>query len=408
MIREYKKYLLTCLLISSLVMLACGKHSGQGANGQSASELPAPYATASSDNGPKIVPQPAGAQLHVPSGFVVEEYASDFKTPRWMVQAPNGDVLVSEVGANRITLLRGNASKGKPEARFEFATGLNLPFGMAFHGDYFYVANTDSVVRFPYKIGQTQVDGPPEKILDLPGKGYNQHWTRNILFSPGGKKLYVTVGSETNVDVESDPRRAAISEYDPDGGSRRIYASGLRNPVGLAFYPGTDTLWTSVNERDALGDDLVPDYVTSVRDGGFYGWPYYYIGAHEDPRHKGEKPDLASSVIVPDVLLRSHSAALGLIFYTGSQFPGEYDNDALVALHGSWNRAQRVGYKVVRIHFKAGKPVGEPEDFLTGWLIDPASTNVWGRPVGLLQLSDGSLLVADDGGNKIWRVSYKK
>ena len=408
MMRHYTRYLAFILFISSFALFACGKHSGPGENGQSISELPAPFATTSSTNSPKIVPRPDGAQLHVPAGFVVEEYAADFKIPRWMVQAPNGDVFVAEVGANKITVLRGNSSKGKPEARFEFATGLNLPFGMAFHGDYFYVANTDSVVRFPYKAGQTQAEGTPEKILDLPGKGYNQHWTRNILFSRDGKKLYVTVGSETNVDVETDPRRAAISEYDPDGGSRRVYASGLRNPIGLAFYPGTNTLWTSVNERDGLGDDLVPDYVTSVKDGGFYGWPYYYLGPHEDPRRKGEKPELANTVIVPDVLLRSHVAALGLIFYTGSQFPGEYDNDALVALHGSWNRAQRVGYKIVRIHFKDGKPTGEPEDFLTGWLIDPAKTDVWGRPVGLLQLNDGSLLVADDGGNKIWRVSYKR
>src|SRR5581483_8320002 len=323
------------LVVFCLGIFACGQSQKKPAtNGQSESDLPAPYSTSSADNGPRVVSRPKGAELHLPPGFKIEEFASDFNVPRWMIQGPNGDIFVSEVGANRITVLRG-IKDGKPESRSVFASGLTLPFGMAIHNGYFYIANTNSVIRYHYTPGQTEAQGASEKIIDLPGRGYNQHWTRNILFSPDGSKLYVTVGSQTNVSVEPDERRAAISVYDPDGGSHRVFASGIRNPVGLDFYPGTDTLWAAVNERDELGDDLVPDYVTSVKDGGFYGWPYYYIGNHQDPRHKGERPDLAGKVIVPDVLLRSHVAALGLHFYRGDQFPADYKGDAFVALHGS-------------------------------------------------------------------------
>jgi glucose/arabinose dehydrogenase len=279
---------------------------------------------------------------------------------------------------------------------------------MAFWKDYLYVANTDSVVRFKYKAGQTKAEGEPEKIADLPGKGYRQHWTRNITFSPDGSKMYVSVGSESNVNVEPDPRRAAISEYNPDGTGHRIFAGGLRNPVGLAFYPGTRALWTTVNERDGLGDDLVPDYLTSVKEGGFYGWPYSYIGQNRDPRRTENRQDLVSRAIVPDVLIQAHSAALGLVFYQGGMFPDEYRGDALVALRGSWNRSKRTGYKIIRVRFRDGKPVGGYEDFLTGWAPDEDSREVWGRPVGLLVMRDGSLLITDDGANKIWRVSYRK
>ena len=280
---------------------------------------------------------------------------------------------------------------------------------MAFNGDWFYVANTDSVVRFKYKSGQTKADNAPEKIITLTEGGYNQHWTRNIIFSPDGKKLYVSIGSSGNVDVEKDERRAAVSEYNPDGSGYRLYASGLRNPIGLAFNPKNGGLWAAVNERDGLGDDLVPDFVTSVNAGAFYGFPYYYIGQNRDPRHADKDLKLIASPVVPDVLLTSHSAALGLVFYSGKMFPEEYRGDAFVALHGSWNREKLTGYKIIRIRFKDGKLVENGyEDFLTGWLPDENSREVWGRPVGLLINSDGSLLICDDGANKIWRVSYGK
>ena len=280
---------------------------------------------------------------------------------------------------------------------------------MAFHKDWFYVANTDSIVRFRYKAGQTAAIGEPEKLVELTPGGYNQHWTRNILFSPDGTKMYVSIGSASNVRVETDPRRAAISVYDPDGKNHRIYAGGLRNPIGLAWNPKTGELWTAVNERDGLGDDLVPDYVTSVKEGGFYGWPYSYIGQNEEPRRKGENPELVKKAIVPDVLLTSHSAALGIVFYSGKMFPKEYSGDAFVALHGSWNRQKLTGYKIIRVRFKDGKLVGNRyEDFLSGWLPNEDSNEVWGRPVGLLVAADGSLLITDDGANKVWRVSYGK
>lgn len=280
---------------------------------------------------------------------------------------------------------------------------------MAFHKDWFYVANTNAIVRFKYKPGQTAAMGEPEKLVELTPGGYNQHWTRNLLFSKDGKQLFVSIGSATNVSVESDPKRAAISVYDPDGKNHRIFASGLRNPIGLAWNPKTGELWTAVNERDGLGDDLVPDYATSVREGGFYGWPYSYLGQNEDPRRKGEQPELLKKAIVPDVIFQSHVAALGIQFYSAKMFPKEYQGDAFVAFHGSWNRQKLSGYKIVRIRFKNGKLVGNQyEDFVSGWLPDENSNEVWGRPVGLLIAADGSLLITDDGGNRVWRVSYGK
>ncbi|HMS09922.1 MAG TPA: sorbosone dehydrogenase family protein, partial [Pyrinomonadaceae bacterium] len=287
---------------------------------------------------------------------------------------------------------------------------LDQPFGMAFHKEWFYVANTDSVVRFKYRTGQTAAEGEPERLVELTRGGYNQHWTRNIIFSPDGTKMFLSIGSETNVSEEEDPRRAAISVYDPDGKNHRIYASGLRNPIGLAWNPRTGELWTAVNERDGMGDDLVPDFATSVKEGGFYGWPYAYIGPNEEPRRKGEAPKLVEKTIVPDVLFRSHVAALGIEFYTGTMFPAEYRGDAFVAFHGSWNRQKLSGYKIARIKFDAnGKLEGNSyEEFVSGWLPDETSNEVWGRPVGLLVHSDGSLLITDDGARKIWRVSYAK
>ncbi len=373
----------------------------------SPSNLPKPFATESVARPSKIIRRTDDAILFLPKGFSINIFAEgDFSRPRMMTVAPNGDVFVSDAGTGKIIMLRDADKDGSAEQRFTFAENLNLPFGMAFLENYLYVANTDSVVRFAYKTGQTKAEGAPEKIIDLPGKGYNQHWTRNITFSPDKKKLYVTVGSESNVEVEADPRRAAISVYDVDGKNQRVFASGLRNPVGLAINPVNGDLWTAVNERDGLGDDLVPDYVTSVRDGAFYGWPFSYLGQNEDPRRKGENPEAVKRAIVPDVLVQSHSAALGMIFYNGKMFPEEYRNDAYVAFHGSWNRAKLTGYKIARIRFKDGKPIGGYEDFLTGWLPDENGNEVWGRPVGLAVAEDGALLVCDDGADMIWRVTF--
>ena len=371
-------------------------------------DLPPPNDTPDAQNPPKVIPQPEGARLNLPPGFKVNTFAEGgFKRPRWMALAPNGDVFVADPGVNSIFILRDANGDGVAETRFTFASNLNLPFGMAFWRDYFYVANTNAIVRFRYKPGQTKAEGEAEKVADLPGKGYREHWTRNIIFSPDGKKLYATVGSESNVSVEPEPR-AAILEFNPDGSARRILATGTRNPIGLAFRPGTRTLWAAVQERDRLGDDLVPDYVTAITDGGFYGWPYAYADQREDPRRKGERPDLVRKTLVPDVLIQAHSAVLGLVFYDGKAFPAEYRGDAFVALHGSWNRAKRTGYKIIRIRFKNGRPLGGYDDFLTGWMLDEDRPEVWGRPVGLLVLKDGSMLITDDGANKVWRVSYNK
>ncbi len=373
-------------------------------------QLPAPYASESASRSSKIIAQPKNAKLYLPPGFKINVFADgNFKNPRWLTLAPNGDVFLADSAANSVIILRDANKDGIADQRFTFSDKLSQPFGMAFNGGYFYVANTDSVVRFKYRDGQTAAENDPEKIITLTEGGYNQHWTRNILFSPDGKKLYVSIGSSGNVDVEKDERRAAVSEYNPDGTGYRLFASGLRNPIGLAWNPANGELWTAVNERDGLGDDLVPDFVTSLKDGAFYGFPFAYIGRNEEPRRKGENPSAVNKTIVPDILLTAHSAALGIQFYTGKMFPAEYQNDAFVALHGSWNREKLTGYKIIRIHFQNGQPVVKGyEDFLTGWLPGEDSREVWGRPVGLLVAADGSLLIADDGANKIWRVSYGK
>jgi glucose/arabinose dehydrogenase len=373
-------------------------------------DLPKPFATTIARRSSSIVAQPTDAKLLMPKGFKINIFAKGgFTYPRWMTLAPNGDVFVADSRANSIIILRDKNKDGAAEERFTFADNLSQPFGMAFNGDWFYVANTDSVVRFRYKAGQTKAETAPEKIISLTEGGYNQHWTRNIIFSPDGKKLYVSIGSSGNVEPEKDERRAGISEYNPDGTGYRLFASGLRNPIGLAWNPINKELWSAVNERDGLGDDLVPDYVTSVKDGGFYGFPYSYIGQNEEPRRKGENPELVKKAIVPDVLVTSHSAALGIVFYDGKMFPKEYQGDAFVALHGSWNREQLTGYKIIRVNFENGKLINNGyEDFVSGWLPNENSREVWGRPVGLLVNSDGSLLIADDGAKKIWRVSYQK
>ncbi len=375
--------------------------------------LPKPYHTDSTRNPPKVIKAPADAKLNLPPGFSASVFAEgDFRNPRWIIEGDNGDLFLSDARANAVFLLRDSNQDGKIDnssERFTLVEGLNRPFGMAINGGYFYVGNTDGVVRFKYKIGDTKITSAAEKIIELPAQGYNNHWTRNLLFSLDGKKLYVSVGSGTNVDVEADERRAAISEYNPDGTGHRIYASGIRNPIGLAWNPVTKELWTAVNERDGLGDDLVPDYATSVKDGGFYGWPYMYIGNNPDPRRVDDLKNIRlKSVTVPDVLFEAHCAALGLVFNTGKMFPKEYDGDAFVAMHGSWNRSLRHGYKVVRIPMKNGKPEGGYENFMTGWVTTSEKQDVWGRPVGLTMMKDGSLLVVDDAANKVWRVTYKK
>ena len=312
--------------------------------------------------------------------------------------------------ANRITLVRDVNGDGKREVQETFLAGLNQPFGMLLLGEWLYVANSDALVRFPYREGQTTITGKGEKVLDLPAGGYNNHWTRNVVASPEGSKLYVSVGSQTNVDEEGldakEPRRAAILEVDPDGSGMRIFASGLRNPNGMDWAPGTRILWTVVNERDELGDDLVPDYLTSVREGAFYGWPYSYFGQNEDPRKKGERPDLVAKAVVPGLAIGAHTASLGLTFYDAGTFPQRYRGGAFIGQHGSWNRSRFAGYKVIFVPFQGDRPSGPLEDFLTGFIADEAKSEVYGRPVGLAVLPDGSLLVADDGGNVVWRVTY--
>jgi glucose/arabinose dehydrogenase len=361
-------------------------------------KLPQPFATPSVRNAANIVSKPDGKQLEVPAGFTVSLFADNLDGPRTMMYAPNGDLFVAQSRADSVVILRDNGT------RFVYAKGLRNVFGMAFHDGYLYLGRTDSIVRYKYKDGDTQAQGTPEKLVDLPTGG---HSTRNIVFSRDGKKMYVAVGSASNKSDGEDPVRAAVNEYNADGTGHRVFASGLRNPVALTLQPSTDTLWVSVNERDTLGDDLVPDYITSLKDGGFYGWPYAYIGSNYDPEHKGKRPDLVQRAIVPDVLVGAHAAAVGLTFYTGTQFPQRYRNGAFVGLHGSWNRSKLAGYKVVFVPFQNGKPSGPPEDFLTGWVINGGNPGTaWGRPVAPYVAKDGSLLVSDDGGNKIWRVQY--
>jgi len=381
---------------------------GQGPGNQIT--LPAPFHTPAARKRSEVIGWPAGRTPAAPPGFRVSLYAGDLDNPRLIYVLPNEDVLVAESirGEDRgkIILFRDANKDGAPEVRETFIEGLNRPFGMALAGSTFYVGNTDALLRFPYQTGQTRITAKGEKILDLPAGG---HYTRNVLASPDGSKLYVSVGSRTNVDEQNedakDPRRAAILEVNPDGSGMRVFASGLRNPVGLAWEPSTKALWTVVNERDGLGDDLVPDYATSVRDGAFYGWPYSYYGQNEDPRKKGERPDLVAKAIPPDFALGSHRAPLGLTFYEGTSFPQRYRGGAFIGLHGSWNRSRFVGYKVVFLPFQDGQPTGEVQDFLTGFIANEEESAVYGRPVGVTVLPDGSLLVADDGGNKVWRVS---
>jgi glucose/arabinose dehydrogenase len=375
--------------------------------------LPPPNATRAVANPASVIPWPKGKTPTALAGFEVSLFADELDNPRMIYVLPNGDILVMESlpqqSTSRIVLLRDSAKSGTPTVRQSFLRRLNMAFGMALIGNRFYVGNTDGIVVFPYRSGDTQIKRRPEKILDLPSGG---HYTRNLLADPAGKKIYVAVGSSSNIDEqrvdEKDPRRAAILQINPDGSGMRVFASGLRNPVGIDWEPKSHTLWTVVNERDMLGDELVPDYLTEARDGAFYGWPYSYFGQNEDPRKKGQRPDLVAKAIKPDFALGSHVAPLGLAFYQGKSFPERYHGGAFIGMHGSWNRSDLVGYKVAFVPFQNGKPSGVIEDFLTGFIANPKISQVYGRPVGVAIWTDGSLLVADDAAGKVWRVSAKK
>jgi len=378
-------------------------------------DLPPPFETPSADNGPDVVARPANAWPQAPSGFKVELYATGLDNPRLIRAAPNGDIFLAESGAGDVRVFRGITKDGKPEQMSVFASGLKRPYGINFYPpgpnpQWVYVGDTDEVLRFPYHNGDMKAAGKGQHLVNLPSGG--GHWTRDIQFSPDGKTMFVGVGSRSNVDnPETHPaekNRANILAFNPDGSGMRIYASGIRNPGGgLAIDPQTGQLWCSVNERDALGNNLVPDYVTHVQDGGFYGWPWWYMGRNPDPRLKGQPhPPLENKVTVPDVLIQAHSASLEPVFYTGKQFPAQYRGDLFVAEHGSWNRAPRAGYEVIRIPLhQSGHASGEYEDFITGFVLP--NGDAWGRPVGVTVAPDGSLLVSDDGSNSIWRVSYR-
>jgi len=391
-------------------------------------DLPKPGATPSVARAPRVVARPAGALPQVPPGFKVELFADGLSGPRVIRVAPSGDIFVVETYAGRVRVLRGGDGTSKVVTNEIYASGLHRPFGIAFfpvdNPQWVYVANTDSVVRFPYRSGDLRAASKAETVVTLPhGSG---HSTRDIVFTQDNKRMLVSVGSAGN-DGEgmgkppggldawtraqpigaawgAETDRAAVLAFDPDGKNRKLYATGLRNCVGLAIQPQTGTPWCSTNERDGFGDDLVPDYVTRLHEGEFYGWPWFYIGGNESPRHAGTRPDLKDNVTVPDVLLQAHSASFGLTFYQGNKFPSEYRGDAFAALHGSWNRSKRTGYKVIRIRLKDGMPTGEYQDFVTGFVVNDA--DVWARPTDVAVARDGALLVSEDGNGTIWRVTH--
>ena len=367
--------------------------------------LPPPFSTNSAGNGPRNEAPPAGFLPTVPPGFRINIFAAEFREPRWMAVAPNGDIFLAETGANQILVLRDPKNTGGAQEREVFASGARGVFGIAFHDDYVYAGNTTELVRFRYDPKTSKRLGEAEPLMKLPGGG---HSTRSVAISPDGKHLFVSVGSGSNIDTGEQPIRAAITICDLDGKNARLYATGLRNAVGLAIEPSTGEVWASVNERDELGDNLPPDYFTSVRDGGFYGWPYSYIGGNVDPRVKQEHPDLVARAVIPDVLLGAHVAPLQFAFYTGKQFPEKYWGGAFVAEHGSWNRATRSGYQIAFVAFKDGKASEDPVPFLTGLVPNPTGRDVYGRPVGVAVAPDGALLVSDDGAGKIYRVSAAK
>ena len=368
-------------------------------------KLPAPFETKSAGNGPDRVKPPAGFLPTVPQGFHINVFAANFKRPRWLTVTPNGDIFLADTGSGEIIVMRDPKNTGGAQEREVFVDGMRRPFGIAFHEGYVYVGNMNELVRFRYDSKTSKRLGEKEHLLDLQSGG---HDTRSVTFSADGKHLFVAVGSGSNIDTGENPQRAAVTICDPDGKNARLFATGLRNPVGLALEPVTGEIWTTVNERDELGDDLPPDYFTSLKDGGFYGWPYSYIGDNVDPRVKQEHPELVKRAIIPDVLLGAHVAPLQFAFYTGKQFPERYRGGAFVAEHGSWNRATRSGYQIAFVAFKDGKPSADPEPFMTGLVPDPSKSEVYGRPVGVTVAPDGSLLVSDDGAGVVYRVSVAK
>lgn len=438
----YCKIYLSCLIAT--LLFSCGneqsKKKAENAGKedtvatayQQKVELPAPYATKSVQNFCKVIGWPAGKTPTAPAGFAVMQFADSLNNPRWIYVASNGDIFIAEAATqpgavaklkgalngksksqnlgnsgNSILLFRDTNGDGTPDFHSIFLTGLNQPFGMLIIGKTFYVANTDGLMAFPYQYGQSKITAAGKKIVELPAGGYNNHWTRNIIANKDSSKLYITVGSGSNVGehgMDNEVRRACILEVNPDGSGERIYASGLRNPVGLGWAPGTQTLWTAVNERDELGDELVPDYMTSVKEGGFYGWPYAYWGQHEDPRLKDkQQPDLVKRSIVPDISLGAHTASLGLVFDEKRIFPGKYAGGVFTGQHGSWNRSTFSGYQVAFIPFQNGKPSGPVEPFLSGFIANESNKEVYGRPVGVA-FTKNYMLVADDASNTIWCV----
>jgi glucose/arabinose dehydrogenase len=370
--------------------------------------LAKPYATESVDNTANLVARPEAPPFRVPPGFAVNEFASGFRFPRWLAVAPNGDVFLTLPLEGSVALLRDADGNGKADLTSIYATGFERPHGLAFHDGYLYVADVNRVWRLAWRAGDDRAYAPAEPVTRAGVFGSTGgHWTRNIVFAPDGKRFFVTVGSAENLGEDAPPR-ASVQSFAADGGDQRTLATGLRNSVGISFRPGSDDLFVVVNERDGLGDDLVPDFLTRVQEGSFYGWPYAYIGAHPQPDFPS-RPDMVAHAIVPDLLFQAHSAPLGLTFYDGTMFPPEYRGDAFVALHGSWNSGKPTGYKIVRVPFNEGKPAGYYENFLTGfWVAGRTTAQVWGRPVGLAVAADGSLLVSDDTSGSIWRISYKK
>ncbi len=406
-------------------------------SGYKVDSLPIPYATNSAKNFSEVIGWKEGEKPLAPKGFSVNKFTDGLEHPRWIYVADNGDIFVAEsntilkgilklgaklsrkiktqhIGesANRIILYRDADKNGIPEKSYVFAENLNQPFGMLIIENHFYVGNTDALMKYDYKLGDTILQQTTaKKIVTLPAGENNRHWARNIITNSAKNKIYIGVGSGTNVaekGLDNEIRRADILEVNLDGSGEKIFAHGLRNPVGMDWAPATQTLWAAVNERDELGDELVPDYFTSIKEGGFYGWPFFYYGQHTDPRLADKQsPEPIDKVIVPDVPLGSHTASLGLLFYRHHSFPAKYQSGAFITQHGSWNRSVLSGYKVIYVPFKNGKPSGPPEDFLTGFIADLSKSKVHGRPVGIAVLADGSMLISDDVSNTIWRVSAK-
>jgi len=391
----------TTLAVAILAISAVAVSAQRGRKPVNWKDLPEPFATPSVRNNATVVPKPEGAALTAPPGFVVEEFM-DFAgmRPRFMMLGPGNEILISDTSGN------GNVFVIKDGVRTAIIEKVDRPYGLALKGDQLYVAEPTSVKVYTYDAKAMKVTSPGKEIIALAGMNTG-HTTRTLAFNRDGSKLYLSVGSQSNINLGEDPMRAAVHRYNPDGTGHEVVATGLRNAVGMRFYPGTDDLWVTVHERDELGDDLAPDYATKIEPGGFYGWPIAYIGPHAEPRHKDVDMKKVESTLYPDVILGGHVGPLDIQFYTGTQFPAKYRGGMFVALHGSWNRSQRQGYKIAFIPFKNRMATAGPEDFVSGWMLAPDKKEVWGRPVGLLQMPDGSLLVSDDGGRKVWRISYK-